>query len=52
MNKEEILKKAYEELNKSNYPFEVVVDNDTIVATWKWKDGTFFDIGSVTREMQ
>lgn len=52
MNKEDLLKKAYQELNKSDYPFEVAIDNDTIVASWKWKDGTFFDVGSVTREIQ
>ncbi len=52
MEKEELLKKAFEELNKAEYPFEVAIENDSIVATWKWKDGTYFDIGSVTKELQ
>lgn len=52
MEKEELLKKACEELNKDEYPFEVNVENDSIIARWKWKDGTYFDIGSITKEIQ
>lgn len=52
MEKEELLKEAYEELNKDEYPFKVTIENDSIIATWKWKDGNYFDIGKVTKELQ
>lgn len=48
--KEQILEKAESELNKEDRPWSVKVEGDTIVATWKWMDATFFSPTQVTDE--
>lgn len=31
---------------------KLLFDNDSIIANWKWKDGTFFESNSVNSEVQ
>jgi len=35
-------------LNKPDQPWQLVVEGDTIVASWKWMDARFFSLSEVT----
>lgn len=48
--KEKVLADAPAMLNKPDQPWEVAVENDCIVARWKWMDATFFSPGKVSSE--
>lgn len=50
--KEQILANAEASLNKADQPWEVKVEGDTIVATWKWMDATFFSPTEISDEVK
>lgn len=49
-DKSTVLANAQAELNKPDQPWEVTVEEDSIVARWKWMDATFFSPGKVSSE--
>lgn len=48
--KQKVLQDAENMLNKQEQPWSVVVEGDSIIATWKWMDATFFSTAEVTDE--
>lgn len=50
--KSQVLQDAPSALNKAGQPWEVSVEDDAIVARWRWKDATYFSPGSVSVETQ
>lgn len=52
VNKEAILQNVQTDLNKSNQPWEVTIQGDSIIATWKWMDATFFSPTDITNEVK
>ena len=50
MNKQQVLYNAMAVLNQPNQPWQVQVEQDSLIATWKWMDATFFGVGTVTDE--
>lgn len=40
------------DINTKELPFELRVEGDYIVATYRWMDGRFFDIGEVTNDIK
>ena len=48
VEKQKVLQDAANILNNSNQPWSVIVDGDSIIATWKWMDATFFSLNEVT----
>jgi hypothetical protein len=48
--KERVLRDAPGALNKANQPWQVRVEGDSIIATWKWMDATFFGPTEVNQE--
>lgn len=50
--KEQILANATSMLNKPENPWEVKVENDQIIATWKWMDATFFSPTQISEEVK
>lgn len=47
MSKEQVLAGVLA-LNNANEPWEIRVENDSIIATWKWMDARFFDINQLS----
>ena len=50
VEKEQVLAKAPDALNKPDQPWEATVEGDSIVARWKWMDATFFAPNEATNE--
>lgn len=50
--KNKVLADAPLALNKSDQPWEVTVEDDSIVARWKWMDATFFSTTQVSDEIR
>lgn len=50
IEKKKVLQDAENMLNKQEQPWSVVVEGDSIIATWKWMDATFFSTAEVTDE--
>lgn len=48
--KETVLQDVERVLNKEEEPWNIVVEGDSIIATWKWMDARFFSLGEVTDE--
>ena len=42
IEKEKVLSDAPKILNSDNNPWEVTVEGDSIIGTWKWMDARFF----------
>ena len=42
IEKEKVLSDAPKALNSDNNPWEVAVEGDSIIGTWKWMDARFF----------
>lgn len=47
-DKQRVLDDAPNALNRDDLPWQITVEGDSIVGTWKWMDGRFFAPGSVT----
>ncbi|WP_270229676.1 hypothetical protein [Lactobacillus paragasseri] len=45
IEKEKVLSDAPKALNSDNNPWEVAVEGDSIIGTWKWMDARFFTEG-------
>lgn len=52
ITKQSILENIQTDLNQSNQPWEVTIQGDSIVATWKWMDATFFSPNDITNEIK
>ena len=50
--KEQILQNAMASLNKEDQPWQVTVEGDSIIATWKWMNAVFFAPTEVTDEVK
>ena len=50
--KQKVLQDAESSLNKQDQPWSVVVEEDSIIATWKWMDATFFSTNEVNDELK
>lgn len=50
VDKNTVLANIQAELNKPDQPWEVAVEDDKIVARWKWMDATFFAPGKISSE--
>lgn len=50
MNKQEILQNAPNVLNNKEQPWEIHIEGDSIIGTWKWMDATFFGTSKITDE--
>ena len=49
-DKQKVLFDALEALNRPDRPWEVIIENDSIIARWKWMDATFFSPHEITDE--
>ncbi len=49
-NKQKMLDDAMMVLNNANNPWEVMVEGDCIIASWKWLDARFFGPQTITDE--
>lgn len=52
MDKQSILENVQNDLNQPNQPWEVSVQGDTIIASWKWMDATFFSPAEINDEIK
>ena len=52
MDKQTVLAQAPGALNKSDQPWEALLEGDPIVARWKWMDATFFAPHEVNNNVQ
>lgn len=50
VEKQKVLQDAEKELNKDEQSWSVKVEGDSIIATWKWMDATFFTLSEVKDE--
>ena len=50
--KQKVLQDAENILNKQDQPWSVVVEGDSIIATWKWMDATFFSANEVNDKVK
>ena len=50
IEKEKVLSDAPKALNSDNNPWEVAVEGDSIIGTWKWMDARFFTEGGISDE--
>lgn len=50
IEKEKVLSDAPKILNSDNNPWEVTVEGDSIIGTWKWMDARFFTEGGISDE--
>ena len=50
IEKEKVLSDAPKVLNSDNNPWEVTVEGDSIIGTWKWMDARFFTEGGISDE--
>lgn len=48
--KQKVLQETEKFLNKQEQPWKVIVEGDSIIATWKWMDATFFSEREVSDE--
>lgn len=51
-NKKDVLINIVKALNNENNPWQVSVEDDVIVGTWKWMDARFFDYDTITEEQE
>jgi len=51
-DKQTVLAQAAQTLNRPDQPWEVTVEDDSIIARWRWMDGTFFAPTAVTQEVR
>ena len=51
-SKEEILANIVNDLNVSEKNWTMSIEENRIIAYWKWKDGTFFSTESITDEVK
>ena len=52
MEKQEILENIENDLNQENLPWKIAIEGDSIIATWKWMDATFFSPGQIDDEIK
>lgn len=52
MNIKEVLENAMIELNKPENPWEITIEGNNIVASWKWMDATFFSPNEVNDDVK
>lgn len=52
INKQTILQNIQNDLNRANQSWQVVVQGNSIIASWKWMDATFFSPSSITKEVR
>ena len=52
VDKKTILQNVQNDLNQTNRPWEINVQGDSIIASWKWMDATFFSPNDVTNEVK
>lgn len=52
LEKEKVLENATKALNKEDQPWEVTVEGEKIIASWKWMDATFFSAKEVDNEIK
>ena len=52
IEKNKVLSDAMAALNKADQPWEVTVEGDKIIATWRWMDATFFGVGVIDEEIK
>lgn len=50
--KEKVLREAENVLNQQEQPWSIVIEGDSIIATWKWMDATFFSTAEVSDEQK
>lgn len=50
IEKEKVLSDAPKVLNSNNNPWEVAIEGDSIIGTWKWTDARFFTEGGISDE--
>jgi hypothetical protein len=48
----QVLEEAAQTINRDDVPWEYAVQGDTIVGSWKWRDGVFFAAGHVGTDVQ
>lgn len=51
-SKEEILTNIANDLNISQQKWDITINGSQIIAYWKWKDGIYFSIDSITDEVK
>jgi len=52
LDRNQVLTEAPSALNKSDQPWEVTIEGNSIVARWKWMDATFFAVGEVDNQVK
>ncbi len=52
VEKQVILQNIANDLNSPDNPWQIVVEGDQIIATWKWMDATFFSLSGVSNEFK
>lgn len=52
MDKQQVLAEAPRALNGNEQPWQVTVEGDSIIATWRWMDARFFAPDAVTDEQR
>lgn len=52
VDKQSILQNIQNNLNHANQPWQIIVQGDSIIASWKWMDATFFSPNDVTNEVR
>lgn len=50
LEKQKVLQDAENVLNKQDQPWSIVVEENSIIATWKWMDATFFSVDEISDE--
>lgn len=52
IDKQQVLADAPSALNRDDLPWQITVEGDSIVGTWKWEDARFFAPTSVTNSVR
>ncbi len=52
VEKEKVLMDVANVLNKEDQPWEVIVEGDSIIASWKWMNAVFFQPSEITEEIK
>lgn len=52
VDKQTILQNIQSDLNQPDRPWEVTIQENSIVATWKWMDATFFSPSNITNKVK
>jgi len=52
MDKQSILQNIQNDLNQQNQPWEITIQGDSIIASWKWSDATFFSPTEINDEVK